>query len=205
VTTDDASSDRLTYKVERDIERYGLEGMGSELERRWLGIDGEESSLRELADYFNRELLSAVLLRSGQQPIEGEVENLYRLLTDDAVSSGNRTQARRTLERYDVDVGEVESDFVTHQAVHTYLTNGRDVRKEPAETDRLATAQDTIERLKSRTSAVTERSLEQLRNGDDIVLDDFTVVTEVSVTCSECGAWKPVSELLEDDGCECDR
>lgn len=64
------------------------------------------------------------------EPLDGEVRNTYRLLTDEDVSSGMRTAKRNELERAGVDVESVERDSVTHQAIYTYLTAVLDVSKQ---------------------------------------------------------------------------
>jgi hypothetical protein len=81
-------------KVARLIEEYELGGIGEEFERRWTREE-DRSSLRDLADEFNRRLLRAALERTGDAPLDGEVDNLYRLLTGDDVTSGVRQQIGR--------------------------------------------------------------------------------------------------------------
>ncbi|MFC7007207.1 rod-determining factor RdfA [Halalkalicoccus salilacus] len=112
-------------KVGRVIREYGLDGLGTELEIRWTGKGGDQYSLRALADRFNQRVLEAALEDAGVRSLEGDVENRYRLLTDDDVSAGMHQQARRELERAGVDVDALESDFVSHQSIYTYLTDHR--------------------------------------------------------------------------------
>lgn len=200
----DGSSAGQTYKVGRVIDEYDLAGWGAELERRWVGEGGESESLRSLADDLNRAVLRSALVDAGQQPVDGEVRNTYRLLTDDDVSSGDRTQLRRSLERQGVDVEQVERDFVTHQAVHTYLRKGRGAEKETDDGNRAERVGETIQRLRSRTVAVTESSLEQLRNAGELTLGDFSVLVSVTVVCSDCGTQQSVTDLLDAGGCDCD-
>ncbi|RBI59235.1 hypothetical protein DMJ13_24030 [halophilic archaeon] len=194
-------------KVQRVIDEYELAGMGEQLEAYWTGDDEEEYSLRELADVFNRAVLRAALDRAGASPLEGEVENTYRLLTDDSVSSGVRTETRNALARDGVAVEELEDDFVTHQAIHTYLTKHRGVSYESSadETDQVEKGAETVQRLRTRTAAVTETTLENLETTDRITLGDFDVIVDVRVLCDTCGRSYTVDELLEDGGCACPR
>ncbi|MFC6823402.1 rod-determining factor RdfA [Halopelagius fulvigenes] len=191
-------------KVGRLIGEYGLEGEGERLETYWT-TDGEDRrSLRELADYFNRRLLRATMEAAGMNPLDGEVENTYRLLTDDDVSRGMQTQARQTLEREGVDVESLRSDFVSHQAIHTYLTKYREAsREEQADVDRVEKGLETIQRLRSRTSAVSENIVENLAGTERIDLGDFEVLVDVRVFCRDCGTQYDVQELLNRGGCEC--
>ncbi|WP_440009481.1 rod-determining factor RdfA [Halomicrococcus sp. SG-WS-1] len=192
-------------KVQRVIDEYELAGMGEQLEAYWTGDDEEEYSLRELADVFNRAVLRAALDRAGASPLEGEVENTHRLLTDDSVSSGVRTETRNALARDGVAVEELEDDFVTHQAIHTYLTKHRGVSYESSadETDQVEKSAETIQRLRTRTAAVTETTLENLETTDRITLGDFDVIVDVRVLCDTCGRSYTVDEILEDGGCGC--
>lgn len=191
-------------KVRRLIGEYGLDGEGERLESYWT-TDGEDRrSLRELADYFNRRLLRATMESAGMNPLDGEVENTYRLLTDDDVSRGMQTQARQTLEREGVDVEALRSDFVSHQAIHTYLTKYRDAsRQEQTDVDRVEKGLETIQRLRSRTSAVSENIVENLSGTDRIDLGDFEVLVDVRVFCRDCGTQYDVQELLDRGGCDC--
>lgn len=190
-------------KIGRLIADYDLDGLGQTLEDRWTGRAGEKHSLRDLADFFNRRLLRAALEEAGQRPLDGEVENFYRLLTAEEVSGGMRTEARTSLERAGVDVETLEKEFVSHQAVHTYLTKYRGASHDADDADQLEKDAQTIRRLTSRTATVTESTLERLRDTDRVTLGDFDVLVDVRVLCADCGAAADVSELLDAGGCEC--
>ena len=192
-------------KVARVIDEYDLRGLDEELVERWTD-DAERRSLRELATYFNETVLDAAMRDAGMNPLDGEVENAHRLLTDDEVSRGVKTQTRRQLEREGVDVDDLERDFVSHQAVHTYLTKHRDVRPPSSErttADRVESAHETVRRLQSRSVAVTENTLEQLAVTDSLELEAFDVLVETQVLCRDCGSVTTVDELLDEGGCEC--
>lgn len=192
-------------KVGRLIDQYDLTDMGTTLEERWLGENGDRSSLRDLADDFNRQLLRRALEDAGRSPLEGEVDNLYRLLTDDGVSSGERTRTRRSLDRDDIDVSELLGDFVSHQAVHTYLTKYRDVSRPTTDhRDKIEKDAETIRKLRNKLAAVTERTLENLERTGRITLGSFTVFVDVRVTCSDCNTTYAVADLLSEKGCDCD-
>jgi hypothetical protein len=191
-------------KVERVLEAYGLDGLGDELERRWTGATGERESLRSLADRFNRAVLRTALDEAGASPLDGEVENTYRLLRGDDVSPGMRTEVRRQLERDGVDLDSVESDFVSHQAIHTYLREHRGAELETEEESRIEKETQTIRRLQGRISVVTESGLTRLSNAGDVTIGDFEVLTDVQVYCSDCGSQYEAVELIERGGCDCE-
>jgi Rad3-related DNA helicase len=195
-------------KVVRIIEEYDLPNLGGEVEDRWTSPDPENrASLRQLAREINLRLLESALSDTAEQPLDGEVENLYHLLTDDDVSSKARTQARAQIEQYGVDVEQLVDDFVSRQAVHTYLTSHRDVSSpqsdtSPAErrTDRL----QSVQRLRSRLESVTRSVLTKLRAADNLTLGEFSVVVAVRIHCADCGARIPVRTLLESGSCDCE-
>jgi hypothetical protein len=189
-------------KVVRLIEEYDLQGIGAELEQYWTA-DEDRRSLRELADYFNRHLLEAALDSAGVQHLDGEIENTYRLLADDDVSSADRTRVRRRLERDGVDVDELESDFVTYQAIRTYLKDHRGAEYTPDETDPLEREQTNIQQLRGRMAAVTEGKIEQLRDSDSLELGEFRILTEIQVVCEDCNTQFDAVDLLERGGCNC--
>lgn len=193
-------------KVGRVIERYGLDGLGDELERRWVGEGRERESLRDLANAFNRRVLRAAIDEAGEPAIEGEVENHYRLLTADDVSAAARTQSETRLERLGVNVDALRGDFVSHQAVHTYLTEVRGASLDeegPSPDDAIERRSDTIQGLRYRLVAVTERSLETLRAAGHLTLGEFNVTVGISVYCADCETTSDVADLLRRRGCDC--
>lgn len=202
----DSDDGRPSSKVARLIDEYDLgESFGARLERRWTGEGAERTSLRDLADLFNRRLLSVAMERAGMSTVDGEVENLYRLLTADDVSSGVRTEARARLERDGVDVDALERDFVTYQAIRSYLKDYRGASYEgTTDADRIQNVTDTVQQLRARLRTVTEGSLEQLRDTDRLTLGDFRLFIDVDVLCEDCGAQYGVVDLLERGGCECE-
>jgi hypothetical protein len=192
-------------KVARLIDKYELSGMGETLEQRWTATE-DRLSLRDLADYFNRHLLQAALNADGSDALDGEIDNLYRLLTDDDVTSGVREQARNRLERDGVDPAMLEEDFVTYQSIRTYLKNYRDASAPTtgeSPDDRIDRKQSTIQRLSARLRDVTEQSLRGLASASVITLGEFEVIVTVRVHCTSCGTQQSVSRLLDNRGCEC--
>lgn len=193
-------------KVERVIETYGLDGLGDELERRWLGVDGDRQSLRKLANEFNQRVLDTALDDADAQTIDGEIENLYRLLTDDDVSAGARTQAETKLSRVGVDGETLRQDFVSHQAIHTYLTEVREANlpeDEPSAEATIRSQQETILRLRNRLVAVIDRSLESLRDAGHLSLGSFDAMVSATVYCNDCGVSYDLADLLRRRACDC--
>jgi hypothetical protein len=189
-------------KVARLLEEYDMESLGPELERLWTA-DKDRRSLRELADRFNRALLEQAIEGTGVRRLDGEVENTYRLLTDDDVNSADRTRARRRLERDGVDVDALLDDFVTYQAVRTYLKEHRGAEYSREPSDPLEREAENAERLRGRMVSVTEGTLERLRDNDQLGLGEFRTLANIQVVCEDCNSRFEVVELLERSGCDC--
>lgn len=194
-------------KVGRVIGEYGLDELGAELEARWTGASGEQYSLRALADLFNRRVLEAALEEAGVRSLEGDAETRYRLLTEDDVSAGMRQQARRELERAGVDVEGLESDFVSHQSIYTYLTGHRGVshpsNAEPEPEERIEREVDKINALANRTRAVATDSIDRLAAAGLLGGGESSVFVDVRVTCEACGSVSSAASFLESGGCSC--
>lgn len=198
-------SDRsaASSKVARVIDTYGMEGKGDELEAAWTGESGERTSLRDLAEEFNLAVLEAAIREADGSVVSTDVESFYRTLTDDDVSRADEMRKRRELEGKGVDVDAVLDDFVTHQAIHTYLTKYRDAELDDRSENLVERKIDTLERLRGRTSAVSESTIGTLVNAEEITDREYEVFVDVRVVCSDCGTDYAVSDLLERGGCDC--
>jgi hypothetical protein len=190
-----ASGSECDCKVGRVLRRRGRTELDEEIERAWTS--GEES-LRSLARRFNLAVLEAATERRGIADLEGETENLYRLLSDDDVTSGTRTQARNRLRRHDVDVDQLEADFVSHQTVYNHLTNCIGVEREDIEDDPAEAARSRVRSLQSRMEAVTDDAVERIGSGE------YDVFVDVSVTCADCGTRYEFGDFADDPKCDCE-
>lgn len=206
MTSEGSSNPGPRTKVHRLITEHDLADLGEELERQWTAEESSErTSLRDLARTVNTRLLDAVLQDAGGNPLEGEVENLYRLLTDDDVSAADRTRAERRLQRHGVDVESLRSDFVSYQAVRTYLTEHRDAEyPSDDDGDRSETVAEQIEQLRNRLVTVTDSKLDQLRSTDALSLGDHEITVNIQVYCPDCDGQYEVATLLERGGCDCE-
>lgn len=189
-------------KIDRVIERRGLDGLGEDLGRR---RQAEEASLRDLESVFNRRVLAAALRDERVETVQGEVENLYRLLTSEAVSAGARTEAIERLERQGIDIGVLQDDFVSYQTVRTHLRDciGLETGRESS-IDR-AGAEDTVYSFLARSETVIEGTLSRLRSTDELHTGDLDLAVNARVACQECGREYTVSQLLDRGHCACYR
>ncbi|WP_436910143.1 rod-determining factor RdfA [Halosimplex marinum] len=201
--SDDGDGGRRS-KVERLLTAYDLERTGDELVERWTGASGSRTSLRDLADEFNRAVLRSAMERAGHSPTEREVEEAYERLTDDDVSEGRRAETRNDLARAGVDVDALLDDFVSHQAVHTYLTEVREATPPTAATDPVETDVKSLQRLVGRTTTVAAGTLDRHRDAGRLTLGEFDVFLDVRVICHDCGEDRDAISLLRDGGCACE-
>ena len=202
----DTTDSRPSSKVARLISEYDLDGLGDELEVRWTGDGVERTSLRDLADYFNERLLERALIDAGMAALDSDVDTVYRNLTDDEVSTGVRTDARNRLESNGIDVAGLESDFVSYQAIRSYLTEYRDAEyRRLSDEEKIEKDLQSIQRLMTRTLSVTEERIEKLTQTGRIDADDFEVLLALQVLCGSCGTQYSIAEFLDERGCDCQR
>lgn len=200
----DTAEDLPSSKVARLLEEYDLGGLGAELEARWTGDGIDRMSLRDLAEFFNKRLLERSLLDAGMSTLEGNLDSTYEHLTGDDVSTGVRTETRSRLERNGIDVDALESDFVTYQAIRSYLKEWRGAEYERvSDAEKLEKDLETIQRLLTRTHSVAEHRIELLRNTDRLSLQRFEVLLDMRAFCQECGSQYSLSELFDRGGCDC--
>lgn len=192
-------------KVGKVVSQFGDESFHQDLVDWWT-MEGGGKSTRQMAVEINQAYLRAELRDSGYRPLEGEVENIYQLLTGGEVSEGMRTQTRNRLEWHDIDVDALEKEFVSHQTVYRHLTDCLDESypedtREPAE--QLSDSRDRMFTLASRCEQVTENDLSRLSKNDLLAIDEFDVTVEIAVTCHDCGTRYELGRLLELQGCDC--
>jgi hypothetical protein len=186
-------------KVDRLTDEYGLH-VEEELIDAWTR-EQDRRSLRDLAAYFNRELLRERLDRRGVSSVGMDVETLYRHLRGEE-GSGTRTRAGRRLEREGIDVAALREEFVSHAAVRTFFRN-RGVTQPDEEADQVAVEATHVQQLQNRTAVVTEDKLESLRSTGRVEIGDFRVLVDVQVFCEDCQRQFDINELLEARRCSC--
>lgn len=198
----DADSLRQAGKVGRTVAKYDLHGLPGELAARWTGEEGERESLRSLADYFNERVLAAALRDAGVETVD-DAGRLYRVLTGEQGSAGDQTDLRNRLEREGVPVDSVTSDFVSHQTVHTFLTEHLDVSYGEDERPQVEKDAERINRLESRLAAVADDAVDRSDRTERITVGDAEVFVETRVLCTDCGGSFTVQSLLDRGGCNC--
>lgn len=189
-------------KVQRLIREYDLDGMGAELEERWTRSD-DRYSLRRLAEWFNKRLVERRLSSASDPPLDGELDDVYTHLTDGEVSRADRVQVRRRLERVGLDPRSLREDFVSYQAVRTYLQDVRGAEQPDCATDPRTSVKRRLQRLQGRTATVSETQLEDLRRAGRLNAGPLRTLVDIQVLCERCGTQYDVVELLERGECDC--
>jgi hypothetical protein len=195
---------RCSCKVGAAATEFDLDDAYERLGAEWTDDDGE--SVRSLAESFNRQVLRAAFVDAGTLPLDGEVANVYRILTEEGVDEGERTRCRERLRQQGIPVDDVTERFVSHQTLYRHLVDCLDVSHEPGEKtaeERVDAWRSRLLALQNRTSRVAERAVEQLVDSGAVSIGNADVTTEVTVTCEECGGFYRVEELLDSRRCEC--
>lgn len=197
-------SSQRRSKVERLLDKYGLDGFGDDLVEWWTAEGDDRKSLRELATDFNVAILEARLEEAAVSHFDSDAGAIYDALTDEE-SDSDRATVETRLEQAGIDVDELERDFVTYQAIRSYVKEVRDAEYTTAtDAEHVEKQKTTIQRLVSRATSVTEEKLTRLRDTGRIVLGDFRLIVDFQVYCRDCNTQKTVSTLLDDGGCECE-
>ena len=172
--------------------------LDDELRRR----RGAGASLRDLEKFLNERVLERAL-DEANAAVVGDPESLCRTLRSSDVDAGHKAELRTNLERAGVDVNAVEGDFISHQTIRDHLRDCLDVdtsRETRIDRERGRT---TISWAQSRSQAVIEQTLQQLRNAGELATGNLDVTQTARVTCTDCGATYRLDELLDDARCEC--
>jgi hypothetical protein len=198
----DSEGTRSRTKIDRVVARYGLSQIPEQMRDLWLGTGDEQRSTRELADWFNRQVLSAAIADLTAVTISGDVEQIYHQLQGE--DTADRRLLRDRLIQRGVDIEEVEGDFISHQTVYRYLTKELGVEQPtPTPEEQAERAVETVGRLRGRTSAVARQSVETLISTGEAQIGPFSVITDVQVICEQCGRSFDLPTLTETGGCGC--
>jgi rubrerythrin len=163
-------------------------------------------SLRQVAKWFNIEVLKTRLESSGMNLLDGEADNFYRLLTDEEVSQGNNIQMRNKLEKHGINPDELVSQFVSYQTINRHLKNCLNLstkKENKSNKNRVETARHRLQALENRNEQVVKKTLEELDNTEKFTLTQPEVIINISVVCSKCGTHSQLDELLNNEGCNC--
>ncbi|MFC4440125.1 MULTISPECIES: rod-determining factor RdfA [Natrialbaceae] len=188
-------------KIDRISRKWNLENLDDRLlERRNAG-----ASLRELETYYNQQILDAAMRDSGVEMLDGEVENLYHLLTDAETSAGTKVDVQSRLERNGLDPDTILSDFVSYQTVRTHLRDCLGIETHRNTEFDITDAKNTVFKLLSRTEAITERTIDRLRSAGHLSISEPEVTLSLRIACTKCGEEYQFTRLLDRGNCSCEK
>lgn len=179
-------------KVDDAVDDYSLRAPGTDtdsihgyLVARWTGTQGHRSvGYRQLADWFNRQLLRRVYDEHGRSTTGTRVESDYEALQgdDDLV----REEVRHDLEADGINAESVLNDMVSPRTMHRHLKNCLNAEKatREAQTDwereSVQRAREQLEE-KVRKAASALESKEKLFGAAEAEID-----IRVYLSCPQC-------------------
>lgn len=181
-------------KIERIAQKYGVEEIGDELVAYWIG-DGPDKSVRELAAYFNFQIVDTALRNAGIILDREVVESIAeKLQTDDARFTETEFGDR------DVDLSEVKHDLVSYQSVHTYLREIREVEK-PDSVKTKSQRIDDLRKLHARVVKVSRGTATQLIQRGDVEGPAPRIEVDATALCLDCQTETNLLIYLHNGGC----
>jgi len=185
-------------KITRVAQEYHIRDVDEKLlQQRERG-----ASLRELAIFFNKQILSKALDRATQEVV-GDAETIYEVLVDDDTDRARQAELQSKLTRYNVDIDDAQQDFISHQTVQNHLNDCRELNTARESTLDLEGGRKTIEWAQARSEGVIEQTIERLRNAGEVADTQTEVTQSVRVACSACGQSYRIEKFLEQGGCGC--
>lgn len=185
-------------KIARVADDYNISEIDAKLvERREQG-----DSLRDLATYLNKHILSESL-NTGTREVVGDADSIYKVLRGNDVNRSRQVELRSKLDRNGIDIEAVERDFVSHQTVRNHLHDCKAIDTGRKSTVDIDGAEKTIEWAQARSEGVIEQTLDRLRNAGNIADTPTEVTLSVRVGCSACGRTYRIEDFLEQRGCDC--
>lgn len=176
-------------KIQKIIEKYGLEGLDSELKRLYIA---EDKSLRDLADYINITITREFF---EDKPFSGEY--VYRAITNsDDVSKQEQTDLRKRLREEDIPIEELERDWVGHMPVKSYLNRVLDIDTSRERTTRRP--EKAVSDIR-RTVDYHESVIQEILAGvDGIDLANWDIHTDQRLIKSDTGESIRIERYLQD-------
>jgi hypothetical protein len=109
------------------------------------------------------------------------------------------------LEREGISAEELQKDFVSHQAIHTYLIDARGAEHTHDSSDPREVTIDTIQRLHGRDTTVSESTINNLSRAGHVSVGEFNVITSIRFICRDCESQYAVAEFINRGRCNCEQ
>ncbi|SEH65712.1 hypothetical protein SAMN05192561_12226 [Halopenitus malekzadehii] len=76
------------------------------------------------------------------------------------------------------------------------------MEKDSSDTDPVQSARDTVFAMENRTEKVADNHVDRLA-GEAVAIDEYTVLTDVTIACDSCGQHHEFGAFLDNGGCNC--
>lgn len=129
-----------THELPIGDEQNGLE---EQLRGRWLGVEGyPETSLRDLTDWFNRQVMRTRYIEQGRNTLDAHLRSDHAVLTDPDHEEYHALLS--DLGTDGIDGEDLRSDFVSVSTLYRHLTECIGAQKHDDHRDPRAVADDKI-------------------------------------------------------------
>jgi len=171
------------------IHKYGLEGVATELRDRYTE---EGASLRDLADFVNVRITDVFLADTPFSP-----RHVYETLKDPDGRSTKQEQSalRRRLRMRDIDVGDLEADWVSHMSVRTFLR--KDLNVDTGRDNEPTDPKVTLKRIRGLVRREESIITNTLSVTEGFNAGQWTVHTEIRLIDDETGEFVQLTEFLQ--------
>jgi len=117
--------------------------LDEQLRGRWLGAEGyPETSLRDLTDWFNRQVMRTQYIEQGRNTLDAHLRSDYAVLTDPDHEEYHALLS--DLDADGIDGEDLRSDFVSVSTLYRHLTECIGAEKDDERRDPRAIADDKI-------------------------------------------------------------
>lgn len=164
-------------KVDLISQKYSLEKIDDRIIE--MRIE-EDRSLRDLRDYFNFLVLKKAHEDIGIDITDREIETRRDILQHN--NDEEKKQMEKILEKQGIPSKSIQDDFISHTTIKNHLKKciGLDTKKKESN---ISSKVNNIRSLRRRLEKITETTIEDLRNKDEIELPkNVKAKTQVYVT-----------------------
>lgn len=208
----DGSTEREhTCKIDQTLAELDLTALNERLVSRWRGDSGDRLGVRKLAEYYNKQVLRAVLRQAGDQVRADQAEYLYQLFSADPeaddtdVTVSQQDEWRSTLSDAGVDIDSIRKDhWVSYTTVYSHLTQclGETAPDTPSSRT-VADDMDVMRRLATKSEKIAAAMVNRQVDAEGDIYDRFEFDGDVRIRCDECGYKDTLMQFLSTDGCYC--
>ena len=195
---DGEAGDNPCCKVSRVTSTYALEGMDTELKRRY---EIEDATLHDLSAYLNARITAAALDAAGIETDAEPATVAAALREEDSVSLGLRDQIRETIAGK-LDIAEVTSDFVSHETIRKHLKDHLGISTSKRGFETTEELEDVLDSYQAQYRNAIESTLKRAATQGLVNGSEFRVF-RTQIQCEECSQTYRLEELMQNGGCDC--